>query len=175
MTTTIHTDALTSITTVQFTLGADSPAGEVSVVGSFNGWTAGVDTLERQEDGTRSATVAVPSGEDVHYRYLGVDGEWFDDPDAEETTPHGCILHLSATPDDTVPDDTVQEPNLTGTTASRETAGAGDQGGDTLQVHTRSRLIPDLQVAGSNDPRTQAESVMSDAGTASRDDPGLYI
>ncbi len=38
---TVHVDSSTSITTVQFALDCDAPGGDVSVVGSFNGWSAG--------------------------------------------------------------------------------------------------------------------------------------
>ena len=67
---TVHVDSSTFKTTVQFALDCDAPAGEVSVVGSFNGWCAGVDPLAPQDDGTRSVTVTVPFGQDVHFRYL---------------------------------------------------------------------------------------------------------
>lgn len=67
-------------------------------------------------------TVAVPSGQDVHFRYLGSDGHWFDDPDAK-ITPGGSVLHLAAS-----------------------TTDQGPVG------HTRADLTPEGQVAGSDDP-----------------------
>lgn len=50
--------------------------------------------LELQEDGQRSVTVTVEPEVDVHFRYLGSGGVWFDDPRAE-TTECGSILRAS--------------------------------------------------------------------------------
>ncbi len=77
---------------VQFTLPAAAHDGAVSVVGSFNDWTPGINGLETQPDGTRSVVIMVTAGSDVHFRYLGADGVWFDDPDADEVTEQGSII-----------------------------------------------------------------------------------
>ncbi len=134
MTVHLSVDPATQQTTVQFSLDSDAPAGEVSVVGSFNGWSVGVDNLLPQDDGTRSVTVAVPAGQDVHFRYLAEDGVWFDDPDADEVTPGGSVLHLG------------------------ESAENQEQG-----EHTRSDLLPEEQVVGSDDPQAQAEAILADS------------
>lgn len=55
----------------------------------------GVDVLQPQDDGTRSATVTVESQTEMHFRYLGSVGTWFDDPDAE-TTEYGSIIRAEA-------------------------------------------------------------------------------
>jgi len=131
---TVHVNSSTFKTTVQFALDCDAPAGEVSVVGSFNGWCAGADPLAPQDDGTRSVTVTVPFGQDVHFRYLAEDGVWFDDPDADEITTGGSVLHLS------------------------ESAEAQEQG-----EHTRADLLPEEQVVGSDDPQAQAKAILADS------------
>jgi 1,4-alpha-glucan branching enzyme len=79
---------------VRFRLPAGS-ASVVSVVGSFNDWTPGVHELAAADDGSRSVSVTVPAGRDVHFRYLDSDGHWFDDPDADEVDDNGGRLRLS--------------------------------------------------------------------------------
>src|SRR6185437_9412872 len=91
MTIDVHIDPLTSATTVSFTIPDDNI--EVSVVGSFNDWVPGAHTLLNRGDGTRSVTVTINSDDDIHFRYLGSGGVWFDDPDADELTPDGSIIH----------------------------------------------------------------------------------
>lgn len=126
---------------VVFTLESDAVVGEVSVVGSFNGWTAGVDTLVLQDDGTLAATVVVDATQDVHFRYLAEDGVWFDDPDADEVTPAGSVVRLA------LPTDTPEQ----------------DEG------HTRADLSPEEQVVGSDDPQAQAEAIIADSETSVRE------
>ena len=67
--------------TVTFALD-DTVPGTVSVVGDFNDWIPGQHVLRKRSNGTRSATVVVPAGSAIHFRYLGEDGHWFDDSDA---------------------------------------------------------------------------------------------
>jgi 1,4-alpha-glucan branching enzyme len=75
-----------------FTLPPDQPSGDVSVVGTFNDWTPGKHRLVRRTNGTRSVSVTVPSGQTVRFRYLGQDGHWFDEPDAEGVDVEGCVV-----------------------------------------------------------------------------------
>jgi hypothetical protein len=82
--------------TVTFVLPGDAPEVPVSVVGSFNDWTPGAHPLTADPDGGHSVTVVVPSGSAVHFRYLGADGLWFDDPEADEVTAEGSVLWASA-------------------------------------------------------------------------------
>ena len=89
--------------TVTFVLPAGDPPGAVSVVGSFNDWTPGAHTLMRDDSGLRSVTVQLPYGRAVHFRYLAADGVWFDDPDADEITESGSVLHAVAAPAAGVP------------------------------------------------------------------------
>ncbi|MFH5823868.1 isoamylase early set domain-containing protein [Georgenia sp. AZ-5] len=77
-----------------FSLPANHPAGAVSVVGDFNDWTPGAHPLRKRSNGTMSASVTVPAGSRVRFRYLGTDGHWFDDPDAHLVTAEGSELHL---------------------------------------------------------------------------------
>ncbi len=74
-----------------FVLPATEPAGRVSVVGDFNGWTPGVHELRKRSNGTRSVSVQVPKGSTVTFRYLGEDGVWFDDPEAQLTDDGGLL------------------------------------------------------------------------------------
>ena len=76
-----------------FVLPADEPAGPVSVVGNFNDWTPGVHTLRKRSNGTRSASITVPAGTTVHFRFLGSGGHWFDEPEADAITHEGSLVH----------------------------------------------------------------------------------
>lgn len=77
---------------VTFSLPADHPAMPVSVVGSFNDWQPLRNPLKVRPDGSATAMITVPSGSLIHFRYLGADGTWFDDIDAEENAPEGGCL-----------------------------------------------------------------------------------
>ena len=43
-------------------------------------------------------TVVVPADSEVLFRYLGHNGQWFDDPDADEITADGSILRPATEP-----------------------------------------------------------------------------
>ena len=73
----------TSTRTITFALPAGHPAGKVSVVGNFNDWTPGAAPLKKRSNGTISAAVSVPADYIVAFRYLGENGTWFDDADAD--------------------------------------------------------------------------------------------
>jgi 1,4-alpha-glucan branching enzyme len=75
-----------------FVLPADHPAGTVSVVGTFNDWTPGAHVLKKRSNGTASATITVPEGTTVHFRYLGENGVWFDEPEADVITDEGSLV-----------------------------------------------------------------------------------
>jgi 1,4-alpha-glucan branching enzyme len=79
---------------VTFALPQDEPAGPVSVVGDFNGWTPGSHALAKRANGTRSVTITLPPGNPVRFRYLGDGGRWFDDPDADRVEPDGSVIDL---------------------------------------------------------------------------------
>ena len=77
---------------VTFSLPADEPPGTVSVVGDFNDWTPGTTVLAKRANGTRSAAVTLPAGSKYRFRYLGENGHWFDDDEAERDGDAGLII-----------------------------------------------------------------------------------
>ena len=80
--------------TVQFVLPDDVHDGPVSAVGTFNGWDPGAHRLVRRSNGTRSVSVKVPAGQEVHFRYLGSGGVWFDDPEVSEWCDEGALVRV---------------------------------------------------------------------------------
>lgn len=91
----VRTDQATGETELCFRLPRDMDGGEVSVVGSFNSWTPGLDVLVDQGDGTRAVTVRTTMCGDVHFRYLGEGGVWFDDPEADEVGEYGSTVRVA--------------------------------------------------------------------------------
>ncbi|WP_421740862.1 isoamylase early set domain-containing protein [Cellulomonas sp.] len=79
--------------TITFSLPTTALAGATSVVGTFNGWTPGLHPLRRRSNGTMSTSVTVPVGSTIRFRYLGEQGLWFDDADADEITAEGSVVH----------------------------------------------------------------------------------
>jgi hypothetical protein len=77
-----------------FTLPGDEPTGPVSVVGDFNDWQPGLHELVPGRDGTRSATVTVPAGTTLRFRYLADGGMWFDDDSADMRDEQGCLVSV---------------------------------------------------------------------------------
>ena len=82
---------------VRFIWPDDEPRGPISVVGSFNDWQAGMDELEPDAAGRRSVTLGLPYGVRFVFRYLGPDGQWYDEPDADEVVASGSVLHPKRT------------------------------------------------------------------------------
>jgi 1,4-alpha-glucan branching enzyme len=80
---------------VTFVLPVDQPAGPVSVVGDFNDWDPFAHPLRKRTNGTRSATVKMPVGSRLHFRYLAEGGVWFDD-DAAELDGSGTVFSIPA-------------------------------------------------------------------------------
>jgi 1,4-alpha-glucan branching enzyme len=68
---------------VTFSLPLTHTSGRCSVVGDFNEWVPGSHELRKRANGTRSTSVVVPRGTRLRFRYLGEDGNWFNDPDIE--------------------------------------------------------------------------------------------
>jgi 1,4-alpha-glucan branching enzyme len=77
-----------------FSLPADHPVQNISVVGTFNNWTPGANPLRRRSNGTVSASVTVPAGSTVQFRYLGENGQWFDEPEADRITSEGSLVQV---------------------------------------------------------------------------------
>lgn len=80
-------------TRVTFCLPKDSPAGTVSVVGTFNGWQPGLHVLKPRSNGTRTVSVPLAPGH-YNFRYLATDGVWLDDEHADGIGPEGSELRL---------------------------------------------------------------------------------
>ncbi|GIG29409.1 hypothetical protein Cma02nite_20090 [Cellulomonas marina] len=80
--------------TLTFALPAEEVTGAVSVVGTFNDWTPGQHVLKRRSNGTASASVVVPGGTTVRFRYLAEHGRWFDDHAADVVTADGSVVHV---------------------------------------------------------------------------------
>jgi hypothetical protein len=80
-------------TRITFSLPADQPTGDVSVVGTFNDWTPGQHRLVPRRNGTRSVSVTLPPGEH-RFRYLASDGVWFDDQTADRIDEQAGIIRL---------------------------------------------------------------------------------
>jgi 1,4-alpha-glucan branching enzyme len=64
---------------VTFALPVEEPAAAVSVVGDFNEWDPYAHPLRIRANRTRSASVTVPAGSTLRFRYLADGGRWFDD------------------------------------------------------------------------------------------------
>ena len=76
---------------ITFSLPQGEPDGTVSVVGDFNDWTPGTHVLAKRANGTRSVAVTVPSGTSFRFRYLGENGHWFDDDEADRDGDAGRV------------------------------------------------------------------------------------
>jgi 1,4-alpha-glucan branching enzyme len=61
-------------------------AGSVLLVGDFTNWQQSPVPMERGEDGTWTATVALRPGTHT-YRFI-VDGDWRDDPECSVRVPN---------------------------------------------------------------------------------------
>jgi hypothetical protein len=90
----ITNDAKKKKATVQFVLPDDVHDGPVSAVGTFNGWDPAAHRLVRRSNGTRSVSVKVPAGQELHFRYLGSGGVWFDDPEVSEWCDEGALVRV---------------------------------------------------------------------------------
>ena len=82
---------------VTFVIPDDPAQPRVSVVGDFNNWQPGADTLVKRSNNTRSVAVELKPGKRYAFRYYTEDGEWFneEDADAYETNEHGtenCVV-----------------------------------------------------------------------------------
>ncbi len=79
---------------VTFVLDDTAPEGPVSVVGDFNDWSPFSHVMRKRSNGSRSASITVPAGGQVRFRYLASNGRWFDDDDATEHHDDGGVLKL---------------------------------------------------------------------------------
>jgi hypothetical protein len=77
---------------ITFSLPAGEPGGTVSVVGDFNDWAPGVTVLAKRTNGQRSVAGTLPPNSKYRFRYLGENGHWFDDDEAERDGDAGLII-----------------------------------------------------------------------------------
>jgi hypothetical protein len=77
---------------VTFTLPVEEPASAVSVVGDFNDWDPFAHPLKIRANRTRSASVTVPSGSTLRFRYLADGGRWFDDDSLSTSAGQDAII-----------------------------------------------------------------------------------
>jgi len=69
----------------------------ISVVGDFNHWNPKANPLIKRSNNTASASVILPAGQRVRFRYVTGQGVWFNDEkaDAYEPGEHGednCLV-----------------------------------------------------------------------------------
>ncbi|HZD16778.1 MAG TPA: isoamylase early set domain-containing protein [Actinomycetota bacterium] len=72
---------------VTFVLPSTQPHGHCSVVGDFNDWNPLANPLKRRSNRSFSANVVLPTGKHYRFRYLGEDGAWFDEEEADGYEP----------------------------------------------------------------------------------------
>ena len=77
---------------VTFALPLQHSPERCSVVGDFNAWVPGSHELRKRTNGTRSASVVVPPGTRLRFRYLDEDGNWFNDPDVADQDGRDNVL-----------------------------------------------------------------------------------
>jgi 1,4-alpha-glucan branching enzyme len=88
----IRLSATAKAVKVTFVLPLGQTAGCCRVVGDFNEWQPGTHQMRRRVNGTRSASVTVPRGTSIRFRYLGENGHWFNDPEVAELEGSDSIL-----------------------------------------------------------------------------------
>ena len=77
---------------VTFMLPMEEPASAVSVVGDFNDWNPFAHPLRVRANRTRSASVTVPSGSTLRFRYLAEGGRWFNDDSLSPAEGEDAII-----------------------------------------------------------------------------------
>jgi hypothetical protein len=85
---------------VTFALPLDAPSGPVSVVGDFNDWDPHAHPLRKRSNRTRSASVTVPVGSTLRFRYLAEGGQWFDDDSVALTDGGNAIIAVLYRPEE---------------------------------------------------------------------------
>lgn len=93
---------------VSVTFQVDAPHGlgdaPAAVVGDFNAWDPTATPFAPPPNGgPMRATVVVPAGHRYRFRYLGQNGHWFNEEDADDYESNAmgdknCILDLSCLP-----------------------------------------------------------------------------
>ena len=66
----------------------ESQAKAVAVLGDWNEWNPKTDKLVRRKDGSFSATVSMPAGQEYRFRYLLDNKRWANDAKADREEPN---------------------------------------------------------------------------------------
>jgi 1,4-alpha-glucan branching enzyme len=69
------------------------------VLGDFNQWDPAATPLIKRNNGTASASVVLPVGQRIRFRYLTESGDWFNDEAADAYEPgeygtENCIVTI---------------------------------------------------------------------------------
>jgi 1,4-alpha-glucan branching enzyme len=82
---------------VTFELAPDQVKGnQVLLLGDFNNWDSEGTQLKKQKNGNYKATLDLPVGNDIQFRYL-VDGQiWINDDAADKYVPSGVSADFNS-------------------------------------------------------------------------------
>lgn len=82
---------------VTFELASEQVQGnQVLLLGDFNNWDSEGTQLKKQKNGNYKATLELPVGNDIQFRYL-VDGEsWINDDAADKYVPSGVSADFNS-------------------------------------------------------------------------------
>jgi 1,4-alpha-glucan branching enzyme len=82
---------------VTFELSADQVQGkEVALLGDFNNWNSTDTQLKKQKGGTFKATIELPIGQELQFRYLIDGANWINDEAADKYVPSGVSADLNS-------------------------------------------------------------------------------
>ncbi len=82
---------------VTFELSADQVQGkEVALLGDFNNWNSTDTQLKKQKSGTFKATIELPVGQELQFRYLIDGANWINDEAADKYVPSGVSADLNS-------------------------------------------------------------------------------
>jgi hypothetical protein len=81
--------------------GPEHAGGAIAVVGDFNDWDPTRHEFTPGADGRWRVSVELHTGRSYAFRYLAENGEWFDEPDADDRQDNGagqtnCVLDLTS-------------------------------------------------------------------------------
>lgn len=82
---------------VTFELAPEQVSGnQVLLLGDFNNWDSEGTQLKKQKNGNYKATLELPVGNELQFRYL-IDGEsWINDDAADKYVPSGVSADLNS-------------------------------------------------------------------------------
>lgn len=151
---------------VQFTLSAEVVGEATSglLLGEFNNWdyNEGIE-LQKQKDGSMSASAALESGKRYEYRYLLNDGRWVNDGSAHQ------YVHISGLHVDNCVVNVAEDTNGTEKTAAKESKIAEVPAAEKVKVAVKKVTAPKEKVAApkaDNKEKVVAEKVVAEKVTA---------